>query len=365
MRPFSVDVFDRAFVHKYNDMVSNAEYSFDYLAPLESYVTVKVSENVYIGDFIYISNGEYQFFGIVSGITRLAYSQMEIAYKPFETSFDTTVLFDTNLQGSPSTKSLEQTLADYIKAEFKNNSDAMQNISVLRNVTAVTSTMTWGFNLKSDKEGLHTTIVGLYNTLFVRAMQKYGVAVRTVPDLNARKIDIVIGTVQQNQKTIEADLPSVLSKQITVRATSASVNKLTVYNAENYSTNRKYYLYSNGTYGTDANPAPPLERVTPVINQNRAVEITPGSTWQETADAQAVDFFGSAKYNNLIELEVLLDDDLVDPQNIQIGQTVSVIHDGVAYTSILTGRQLRTTCKLIFGCIRLDLTSIIKGGLNG
>ena len=362
MRPFSVDVFDRSFVHKYNDMVSNIEYSFDYLAPLESYVTVDVSEIVYLGDFIYISNGDYQFFGIVSGITRLAYNQMEIAYKPFETTFETTILFDTNLQGSPSTKSLEQTLADYIKAEFKNNSDSLQNIGVLRNVTAGTSTMTWGFNLKSDKEGLHTTIVNLYDILMIKAMQKYGIVVRTVPDLSARKIDIVVEKVQSSQKTIEADLPSVLSKQITVRATSAAVNKLTVYKSEDYSTNKKFYLYEDGSYGTNASPgSTDPQRVTPVINTNRAVDVPPDSNWDATANAQAVDFFGSVTYDNLIELEVLLDDELVDPQAMKIGQAVNVIHDGVSYVSILTGRRLKNTCKLIFGCIRLDLTSIIKG----
>lgn len=361
MRPYSVEIFDRNFLHKVHDMVSDVEYAFDYLAPAECSVTIGSSELIYVGDFIRITNGDYSYFGIVSSITRVANDQMEIGYKPFETTFETSVVFDTSMQSKPSGTSLEQMLKDHILANFVNNSDSYQNIGSIRNISLSSTTRNWGFNLKSDKEGLERCIINLYDVLMIRSMQKYGVRVTAVPDMSARKIDIVIGTVATNRKTIEADLPNILAKQITVRATSQSVNKLTVINAANFTTKTIYYLHPDGTYNTTN-----TDRITPVVNQNRAVDIPNGSTWDATAASQAADVFSEAAYNNLIELEVLNDDGMINPKDLEIGQTVRVIHDGVAYTSILTGKQVRSTTVLTFGCIRLDLTKIIKrGGLNG
>lgn len=357
MRPYSVEIFDRNFLHKVHDMVSDVEYTFDYLAPAECSVIIGTSELIYVGDFIRITNGEYAYFGIVSSITRVANEQMEIGYKPFESVFETTVIFDTSMQSKSSGTSLEQMLKNHILENFVNNTDTYQNINAIRNISLSSTTRNWGFNLKSDKEGLERCIVNLYDVLMIRSMQKYGVRVTAVPDLSDRKIDIVIGTVASNVKTIEADLPNILAKQITVRATSASINKLTVINAANFTTKAIYYLHPDGSYNTSN-----TNRITPVINQNRAVDIPNGSTWEATAASQAADVFSEASYNNLIELEVLNDDSLVNPANLEIGQTVRVIHDGVSYTSILTGKQIRSTTVLTFGCIRLDLTKIIKRG---
>ena len=99
-----------------------------------------------------------------------------------------------------------------------------------------------------------------------------------------------------------------------------------------------------------------------MINQNRAIDVPSGKTFAQAAASQAAEVFGEKKYNNLIELEVCHDDSMIDPKHIKIGQMVSIIHDGVSYGSILSGKTIRETTKLTFGCIRLDLTKIIKRG---
>ena len=83
-----------------------------------------------------------------------------------------------------------------------------------------------------------------------------------------------------------------------------------------------------------------------------------GSAAKEAADQQ----FDTDSFNNLIELTVQNDDELVDPENIAIGQIVNIITNGTSYGSILTGIERSFTTKLIFGNIRLDLTKILKGG---
>lgn len=71
--------------------------------------------------------------------------------------------------------------------------------------------------------------------------------------------------------------------------------------------------------------------------------------------------FAKNSYNNYIELTVPQSDSMINPQNMSIGQVVNIIHDGVSYNSILTGKEISGgLVKLIFGTIRLDLTKILN-----
>lgn len=86
------------------------------------------------------------------------------------------------------------------------------------------------------------------------------------------------------------------------------------------------------------------EQASPVIAQNVADEI-----------------FAKNKYTNFIELTMRADDTMINPLSMEIGQIVSIIHDGVSYDSILTGKEIHDgIVKLIFGTIRLELTKILN-----
>ena len=107
--------------------------------------------------------------------------------------------------------------------------------------------------------------------------------------------------------------------------------------------------------------------------------ITAIEAWAETADAEtygettalalftdkayekAYSVFSKNKYDNLIELEVALDDEMLKPLQMKIGQVVNVINDGISYTTILSGREIEDTATLIFGTIRLEMTKMLKG----
>lgn len=76
----------------------------------------------------------------------------------------------------------------------------------------------------------------------------------------------------------------------------------------------------------------------------------------------AASIFAKNKYNNLIELTVRIDDPIVKPMQLKMGQKVEVIHDGTSYSTILTGREIEGgKVKLIFGTVRLELTKYLKG----
>ena len=83
--------------------------------------------------------------------------------------------------------------------------------------------------------------------------------------------------------------------------------------------------------------------------------------FQDLLTAYANKVFKASKYTNLIELTVKADDTMINPLSMNIGQVVEIIHDGVTYNSILTGKEIKGgLVKLIFGTIRLELTKILN-----
>ena len=64
-----------------------------------------------------------------------------------------------------------------------------------------------------------------------------------------------------------------------------------------------------------------------------------------------------SQYKNLIELAYDIDDALVNPADLIIGEPVTVVHDGSTYPSILSGyEQSEGMMRLIFGVVRIELT---------
>jgi hypothetical protein len=97
------------------------------------------------------------------------------------------------------------------------------------------------------------------------------------------------------------------------------------------------------------------------VREVQAVEVEEGSTFAQAAASAAASVFGEVTYNNLIEIKCLYDDELISPKDLEIGSVVTVIHEGQAYTSILTGYQLEDNeINLIFGSIRADLTKLLR-----
>lgn len=107
-----------------------------------------------------------------------------------------------------------------------------------------------------------------------------------------------------------------------------------------------------------------------VSSFNSAMEAYKASPAYETAyetyRAQMIDklisdyvskTFIAAKYANNIELSFGVNDSMVNPLNMPIGQEVNIICDDVSYNSLLTGYEIKDkVIKLVFGTVRLDLT---------
>jgi hypothetical protein len=98
-----------------------------------------------------------------------------------------------------------------------------------------------------------------------------------------------------------------------------------------------------------------------VFREIQSATAEEGQTFAQAAASVAASVFGEVTYNNLIELTCFTDDGLINPTALKIGSAVSVIHEGVAYSSIMTGyKQDNNVITLIFGAIRADLTKLIR-----
>ena len=385
MKPYNVEIFNREFELLAHTNVDDIKIDYDYLKPNDSELVIRLTgfydtfaaqaviddnnggmlkamsipeleglmDAVGVGAYIRLQRDDTDIFGVITSVTT-ADDQLltKLGVQPFPAAiFSTEILFDTDQQG---TVALETVIANQITASFINSSDTIQNIPGL-SVTTTSSTVSWGMNLKSDTEGMHHCVIDFYDVLIRRALEEYGIAVHTSVDFQNDTIDLTIGKVVGTQ-TIEADLPNVFAKTFLINESSKDTNKLDVYDTANYTTVRTYYKHTDGTYDTTNN-----NRLYPVVREIGTATADDNNTFIVNADAVAASVFGEVTYNNLIEIKCLCDDALIMPMDLDIGSVVTVIHEGNAYTSIMTGYELEdNVINLIFGSIRADLTKLLR-----
>lgn len=357
MLAYNVEIWDRDWNFVGNRLVSDHANKEDYLSPSNNTIKIRTLPNVTVGGFLRIWCNDYNCRGIIMAVEEDDKGLMTVTYKPYICILQETVLFDTTKQG---TYPLEQYIADVITARHISNTDAEENVSGL-SVEVTSSTTVWDLGIKEAKEGYGYAIVkDFYASVIAPAMQNYGIVINTDVDYQAKTIKMTIGKNTAPVVTIEADLSNVSSKNISLRKTTNSKNKLTVYNAEDYTESKVYYLHTDGTYSTtDA------DRITPVVEEIKTVTVKQDQNFSDLADATAFQTFGSIKYNNLIELTISNEDALIKPNTLKIGQEVLIRSGGNIYASVLTGRNCDKQTTLIFGTIRLQLTKILGGLLNG
>ena len=339
--------------------VNEVVYKEDYLAPDENTVTLLAMPGVEKQDFIRISRGSEEYAGVVTEIgygTDRSKRLQTISYKPLVELLNTAVLFDVNAQGQGT---LEEFICDRVRETFIDNPDTLQNIHGL-SIAATSGTADWSLHITPAESGGHYNIVNLMDSVIVPAMQKYGILVKAALDIQNREIHMAVGRAGGSLLTIEADLPNIIRKSVTIKQASADVNKLVLYDAADYATTRTYYLHPDLGYDTYDR-----DRITPVVCELQAVQHEEGSSFDAAAIRAAHDKFSGLSYSNLIELTMANDDGLVGPERMEFGQEVDIISDGVAYRSILTGRERGKHTKLVFGTVRLDLTKLLRRNANG
>ena len=357
MQQFNVEFFTRNnLTFKHRDTAYDPIIDDDYISASTNTIEISATTKVDNGDFISLRSEDYSFFGFVSDVSPGEFITT-ITYKPFIAIFDEPFLFNTSYQGTGSKAhpSLESTISSYITSLYINPSDSDSYQKLPIRIAGVTSsTPRWSLNITPDTEDTTYSIIHLYSVLLVDAMKKYGVCVRPVPDFSEHIVNLYIETRPSNFK-IDADLDNVTVKTLKYNDRPDGVNKLILYNTEDYSMSLTYYVHSDRTFDTDN-----VKRIYPVVRECQG--ISPDRDSEDPVEAFALSaldaafsFLSGLNWDNLIELEVLLNDPVIKPMELKIGQTVTIYYKEGKYSSMLTGKHYSSNVvTLMFGSERIQ-----------
>lgn len=354
MKPYNLEVFSPSFALNYHTNINNPGFKEDYLAGDTSQVQVPMSKAISKGDYIRISRDDYEFVGVVNGVSddKLLTT---ISYSSILSRFDTPVLYNTTLSY------LSEPLENVIRDIFLNNwtgviTDTYQNIDGL-SCTTTSSTTDWALDIDEDEEIAYVVVSSFLEDIIRQAFTKYYIRVLPHLDVNAKTLAMEIGVNAAAKRTIEADLPNIIDKTFVLKESDEDVNKVVLYDRTNMTGNPiVYYRLTTGMMSQDATQ----NRITPVVRDVQILDVPDDSSFADEAYYAALDTFSGLEFNNNIELSMANDDGLIKPYEMEIGQTVEILHDGTLYTSILTGKEVGTYTRLIFGKLRLDLTKILR-----
>lgn len=367
MRQYNVEFFGRADLrYKHRDTVYDTLIDDDYISASTSTIEISSTDKVINGDYIYLTDEDIKFFGVVSDVSPGEF-RTTVTFKPFISIFDEPFLFDTNNQGTSNTnhRTLEATIAYYISSLYVNPSDSLQALPIVvtNSVPAANQIAKWSLNLTPDTEGSHYCLINLYSVLIVNALKKYGISIKVEPRFSGTSPKIYL-TIENNTASlfkIDANLDNVDVKTLKYNDRPTGVNKLIVYNTDDYTQSLTFYVHTDRTWDHENN-----RRIYPVVRECSSV--APNSEYEDPLEGFAVAAVDTAfsslsglEWDNLIELDTMINDPIVKPLDIKIGQNVSIWYKGGSYSSILTGRSFQTnSVTLLFGSERIRYSKRIR-----
>lgn len=350
MTPYNIEIFNRDFEYQSSYQVQNIEYNVDYLS-IESNSLIVQKIQAAEGDYIRITKKEKEINGIITGCeeTNKGY---ELHYKPILAVTDIAVHYEKEKLKE---MSLEEWIAHILNDTYRDNEDTLQNIS--------------GFSAAAVPETYHAIItqeenIGNLYQIITDALLRYDVIVEFTLDISNKGLKAFIKKQKKKLRTIEADLPNIIDKNFMIKKSDESVNKLVIYNSKNENQYIAFYLLQDGSI-TAANNAD--GRINPVIFKTEFIahEEKNEQTFEEAAYEKAATFLMTENYNNLIEITVLSNDKIVNPEELEIGQKVCIIKEEKEYKTVLTGKKSKSgTITLVFGAVRMELTKILKRRLQ-
>ena len=345
MIQYNIDFFDSNLEFKYNAQATDLSIDEDYLTISSNQVVIPPTTAVETRDFIRVDRGDSSFFGVVSSVEP-GEKETKVIYKPFVSLFDEDILFDIRYQNKTVERtvdgvkskvnqySLETVIKRYIDSYYVSASDTNQNLSM--SVSVRSETLPWTLDIYADNDYTPYSIRGLYKEILIPAMKQYGIALNVVDN-------VIVKTLKYNDKPV-------------------GTNKLEVYNAYDASQPPViFYVHPDRTWDVEDK-----NRIVPVARSIRMV--MPDSDTEDEAEAMALAALDAAdselsglEWDNLIELEASPTDELIEPMNLEFGQSVSLWYKQGKYVSILTGKSIMSdTITLIFGSERIKFTKRIK-----
>lgn len=346
MSLYNVEIFKPDYTYRASAQVQEISYEFDYLSLQKNKIKLRNITAVR-GDFIRIIKGSRKIFGLITGVSES--DTVTIEYMSILSMFDIDIYADVlGLIASDSTV-LEEWIANTIRKMFIENTDPLQNIPGM-SINVISSTT------GQKKLGFDSNIFNFY-ALITKALTQHGIVIDADLDVQNKNIVVTICKRKEDEKHIEADLPNVLEKELSIEKGREATNKMLLVNEDNQSEQTEYYLLKDGTV---SNAADSIKRISPVILETRFVTVSRDDTFANKAYSEAISKLVPEEYDNYICITVENDDCLVKPDEWTIGQKAAIIHNGKEYHSMLTGIEIGKRTKLMFGAVRKELTKKLK-----
>lgn len=363
MLQYNVEFFDRNLDFVYNCTIDGVPIEDDYISLKVTRIDIPSTQQVLNGHFIRLQNERVSFLGVVSDVSPGEYIT-KVSFKPFISLFDEDFVFDTTTQGTSNTNhlSLEETILYYLGELYANSDDVYQRLPISVEIDSYISLTTrWSLNITPETEGSHYRIMNLYSSLLVGALKKYGVVIDAIPSFAEKNIRLVI-TKRVNQIKIDADLNDITVETIKYNERQTGVNKLEVYNTEDYTQYITFYVHSDRSWDAiDADRITPVAREVRSVAPSYAAGVNANDAFADAAYDIAYSVMSGLTWDNLIELVVYYSDPNVEPLSLGIGQTAVIMYKDGRYTSILTGRIFSDeTMTLLFGSERIEYSKRLK-----
>lgn len=329
--PYKVDFFDRDFNYQGWSLMADPELIFDYLTLDVSKLTLPNSLPIQRGWYAHITeSGKQKWQGVVTAVSSTE-KNTSVSIKPLLSLFDTTVITAAN-----NNTSAEQYIADVLTDVFISNTDEAEKIPGLE-ITVNSNTA--GIQLTSEEETQKVQDV------IVAALEKAQIVVNAVFKPSQKKIFVTIEKAINTIVKINADAPGIIDRSFSFRDDYGQINKVIVYNKDKVSQTAIFYA--------DDYAPPTVRKIT-------SVSVGEDETFSEKAKEAADKELEKKDFDNCIELMFPSGYKLIP--DISIGQEAAIYHNGIKYTSYLTGREISkdSIITLTFGSVRLDLTKILK-----
>lgn len=365
MQQYNIDIFDRKLNFIHNASASINSIDDDYISSTINTIEIPATDRVKSGQFIRLESDQFTFFGVITDSSPGEHVTT-VQFKSFVSIFDEDFLFDSSLQRSASLshQTLEETIAKYIQELYVTNSDSPQNLPISVTVDPnIKQTEAWALGMITERDDTYFCIGNLYKNMIVTSLKKYGIVVDVIPDLSEKVIRLRI-TKKTVPFKIDAELKNVYLKTLKYKTKTSGPNKLTIYNIDNFNQSITFYSHTDDSWDDEDR-----DRVIPVVREVRTVipdsDISdPTTAFVYAATEIAYDVLSGSAYDNLIELETYIGDPIIKPEELLIGQSVSIWYKGAKYTSILTGRKINNRkITLLFGSERIEYSKRVA--MNG
>jgi len=255
-------------------------------------------------------------------------------------------LFDDDwLWNNPAKSTLESTIKTILTDDFQNNRDTLMN--TIFGVFTLSTTSSTALSLETPDEDNYVTN---FMSFLYDIYEKYGIILKIDIPFNSGTPTIEIGKPSYSKMAFGNNVYSFRNFDI-IKETFEN-NKLIVY-SEDGTTYRGEWFTTTSGITDNPNALNRIPRIkTNIVFSDDGISILKASSLRNEI------------YNHRIDCELVTTSNLINFDNLKLGQEADIYYNGNYYNSILTGYSMTMkdgtedeVVKLTFGLVRTSLTS--------